>query len=65
MRAKNVLMGSVLAIAIRGADCGLCGAEKAYPNLIHYSSHPKGPHFATALFVVRCACATFKSLRSA
>jgi len=39
-------------------------AEKAYPNLIHYSSHPKGTHFATALFVSD-ARATFRSLRAA
>ena len=41
-------------------------AEKAYVNLIHYSSHPKGSHFAAweqpALFVSDVR-ATFKSLR--
>ena len=42
-------------------------AEKAYAKLIHYSSHPKGTHFAAweqpALFVSDVR-ATFKSLRS-
>jgi hypothetical protein len=42
-------------------------AQKAYPNLIHYSRHPKGTHFAaweqTALFVSDVR-ATFQSLRA-
>ena len=42
-------------------------SEKAYVKLIHYSSHPKGTHFAAweqpALFVSDVR-ATFKSLRS-
>ena len=41
-------------------------AEKAYAKLIHYSSHPKGTHFAAweqpALFVSDVR-ATFRSLR--
>ena len=41
--------------------------EKAYVKLLHYSSHPKGTHFAAweqpALFVSDVR-ATFKSLRS-
>jgi hypothetical protein len=80
MRAKNVLMGAVLAIAIGAPIVRFVGtsrwrngptanapkswAEKAYPNLIHYSSYPKGTHFATALFVSD-ARATFRSLRAA
>ena len=43
-------------------------SERAYVKLIHYSSHPKGTHFAAweqpALFVSDVR-ATFKSLRSA
>jgi hypothetical protein len=41
-------------------------AERAYVKLIHYSSHPKGTHFAAweqpALFVSDVR-ATFRSLR--
>ena len=43
-------------------------AEKAYPKLVHYSSHPQGTHFAAweqpARFVSDLR-ATFKSLRKA
>ena len=76
MRAKNVLMGAVLAIAIGAPIVGFVGtsrwrngptanAPKSWAeNLIHYSSHPNGTHFATALFVSD-ALVTFRSLRAA